>query len=69
MEYYIVQKVTRPYVNGGFWYIDVIVSSSKTGDLYKDKLSGRTRRQLLQIKKGDIYTPNPGKDMEKVNSK
>lgn len=33
MEYYIVQKKSQPYINGGFWCIDIIVSLSVTGRL------------------------------------
>lgn len=66
MEYYIVQKKTAPYVNGGFWCIDIIVSSSETGNLYRDRVFGR-RIELLNIKKGDVHIPKLGKILEKVD--
>lgn len=66
MEYFIVQKKTQPYVDGGFWCIDITVSSSETGELYKDRVFG-PRKDLLKVKKGDIHTPKSGKEMKKVN--
>lgn len=66
MEYYIVQKKTSPYVEGGFWCIDIIVSSSETGNMYKDKVFG-TRKELLRIKRGNIHIPKSDKELEKVD--
>lgn len=66
MEYYTVEKKTAPYVNDGFWCIDIIVSSSETGNLYRDRVFGR-RVELLNIKKGDVHTPKSGKILEKVD--
>lgn len=65
MGYYIVQKKSRPYVNGGFWCVDIIVSSSETGVLYKDLVYGK-RIELEQIKKGDTYIPKYNKELEKL---
>lgn len=66
MESYIVQKKSVPYVNGGVWCVDIIISSSDTGKLYKDIVYGGRKRDLLNIKKGDIHIPKAGKTLEKV---
>lgn len=67
MEYYIIQKKTLPYVNGGFWCVDIIVASSETGKMYKDKVFG-IRKVLLKIKKGEIHIPKSDKELEEINS-
>lgn len=65
MEYYIIQKKTAPFVDGGFWCVDIIVSSSETGTLYKDRVFGRTKKELLlSLKKGEAYIPKQGKVLE-----
>lgn len=65
LEYYIIQKKTVPYIKGGFWCIDIIVSSSETGKLYKDCVFGHTKRELLSnIRKGEAYIPKQGKVLE-----
>lgn len=68
MEYFIIQKKTAPFVDGGFWCVDIIVSSSESGNLYKDRVFGRTRKELLlSVKKGETYLPKEGKVLEPIN--
>lgn len=68
MEYYIIQKKTAPFVDGGFWCVDIIVSSSETGKLYKDRVFGGTRKELLSnLKKGEAYFPKEGKVLESID--
>lgn len=68
MEYYIIQKKTAPFVDGGFWCVDIIISSSVTGKLYKDRIIGGTKKELLsKVKKGEVYLPEEGKLLEPIN--
>lgn len=69
MEYFIIQNKSAPYVSSGAWCVDIIVSSSETGCLYKDRIFGRTQKELLKIKKGNTYIPKQGKILELLTTK